>query len=59
MGSDSTAQKSSIPLTVGVKTRRTGRGGESYKKKVVEGSQKKREGEEFETVGLDGKRLVL
>ena len=47
MGSDSTAQKSSIPLTVGVKTRRTGRGGESYKKKVVEGSQKKREGEEF------------
>ena len=47
MGSDSTAQKSSIPLTVGVKTRRTGRGGEAYKKKVVEGSQKKKEGEEF------------
>jgi len=47
MGSDSTAQKSSIPLTVGVKTRRMVGGGESYKKKVVEGSQKKREGEEF------------
>ena len=47
MGSDSTAQKSSIPLTVGVKNRRMVGGGESYKKKVVEGSQKKREGEEF------------